>query len=147
MTTATRTVSRMRAAASLALIVVACSQSAADGAREEPQNPSGTRCAELPLPVVSQVAALDHAVACRVSVVALIALLSDSNATTALTGHPIDPSEFTVRREPYLPVGASGPATEQILVTIRLPRARWDADVWFSDSLTALAVSLVHKPM
>lgn len=147
MITATRTFSRTRTAASLALFAAACSLGAPSGEREHPQNASGAQCGELPLPVVSQVAALDHAAACRLSVAALIALLSDSNAATALTGHPIGPSEFIVRREPYLPVGSTGPATEQILVTIRLPRARWDADVWFTDSLTSLAVSLVHKPM
>ena len=57
------------------------------------------------------------------------------------------PREFLVRRAPYLSVGSTEAATEHLLVTIRLPKARWDADVWFSDSLSPLAVVLVHKPM
>ena len=125
---------------------IACSEGASNSDALSVGNP-GTGCVELPLPVATEGVDLSKAISCRLSAIALIALLSDSNATTVLAGKSTSPSEFVVRRAPYLPVGSSSPATERYLVTIRLPRTPWDADVWFTDNLTPLAVSLVHKPM
>lgn len=138
----------VRTSTSLALLaVIACSQGASNSGDAPSVDNPGTGCVELPVPVTTQGVDLSQAVSCRLSAVALIALLSDSNATSVLAGKSTSPSEFVVRRAPYLPVGSTSSATEQYLVTIRLPRAPWDADVWFTDSLTPLAVSLVHKPM
>ena len=115
--------------------------------RDHPTVPDANACEELPLTVVVQVEGLDRTAACRLSSTAFIALASDSVSVSALAGSSMQPGEMIVRRAPYLAVGSATPAVERMLVTIRLPKARWDADVWFSDSLTPLAVVLVHKPM
>lgn len=138
----------MRAWMLLTLVAaIACSQGASNSDDALSAGNPRTGCVELPLPVVTEGVDLSRAISCRLSAIALIALLSDSNATTVLAGKSTSPSEFVVRRAPYLSVGSSSPAIERYLVTIRLPRSPWDADVWFTDSLTPLAVSLVHKPM
>lgn len=126
-------------------LAMGCDPAARD--RGQPPNLDANACLELPLPVVIQAEGLDRTAACRLSSAALVALVSDSVSVNALSGVSMRPREFLVRRAPYLSVGSTEAATEHLLVTIRLPKARWDADVWFSDSLSPLAVVLVHKPM
>lgn len=125
---------------------VACSNTEPNAGRAQSPAHAQANCTEFPLPVSTEDVSLANA-GCRLAATALIALVSDSNAAAALAGSPVRPAEFLVRRAPYLPVGANGPATEQVVVTIRLLGNRWDADVWFTDSLKPLAVFLSHKPM
>lgn len=128
-------------------IAVTCACGVAERDQREAHDLESTACVELPIPVVVQLEGMNRTAACRLSTTALIALASDSASIGVLAGSSMRPEEFIVRRAPHLPVGSTGPATERVLVTIRLPQARWDADVWFSESLMPLAVTLVHKPM
>lgn len=127
--------------------VIACADARSGDDRAAVAPASESSCAELQLPVAVDVAELSRLEGCRLAVAALVALLRDPDAASALAGTPASPSGFVVRRAPYLPVGSDLPASERLVVTVRLKHDRWDADVWFADSLAPLAVHLTHKPM
>jgi hypothetical protein len=128
-------------------LAVACATAKSGGDRTIEAGATESSCNELRLPVVVSAERVSQLEGCRLAVAALLTLLRDSDAAMALAGLPLSPTRFDVRRAPYLPVGTDLPASERIVVTIRLEQNRWDADVWFADSLTPLAVHLSHKPM